>query len=153
MTEYTIVQRSTMIDAAPEAVREQLDDFHRWRDWSPWEGLDPDLRRRYEGPDRGVGAVYSWSGNRKAGAGRMEVRAEAPDAVDIDLLFTKPFKSASAIQFGLRPTDRGTQVVWQMRMTKTLMTRVASVFLNMEKVVGPDLERGLANLKRLLEAP
>ncbi len=67
------VERSTTIDAAPERVYEQLADFHQWRSWSPWEDLDPDLQRDYSGPESGTGAVYRWSGNRKAGSGRMEI--------------------------------------------------------------------------------
>jgi hypothetical protein len=68
---YT-VERSTEIEAPPEHVYEQVVDFHRWTTWSPWEDLDPELRRTYSGPDAGVGATYAWQGNRRAGTGRME---------------------------------------------------------------------------------
>jgi len=69
---YT-VERSTTIDAPPERIYQHVANFHSWRDWSPWEGVDPDLRRTYSGPDIGSGATYAWAGNRKAGEGRMEI--------------------------------------------------------------------------------
>ena len=72
MDTYTVT-READIDASPERVRAALVDFKQWRQWSPWEGLDPDLERTYGGSDKGVGATYDWSGNRKAGEGRMEI--------------------------------------------------------------------------------
>ncbi len=67
------VTRETTIPASRAAVYALLVDFHRWREWSPWEDIDPRLSRTYSGPDAGVGAIYEWVGNRKAGAGRMEI--------------------------------------------------------------------------------
>ena len=69
---YT-VERSTVIAASPEDVYEQIADFHKWADWSPWEGLDPNMGRTYSGSAAGKGAIYRWSGNRQAGQGRMEI--------------------------------------------------------------------------------
>ena len=58
------------------------------------EDLDPDLQRDYSGAAQGVGAQYAWSGNKKAGKGRMAIVAtEAPSAVDVSVVFEKPFKS------------------------------------------------------------
>ena len=72
------MSRSTTIDAPPERVHGLIDDFHEWRQWSPWEDVDPDLQRTYTGPDAGVGAHYAWSGNSKAGEGTMANRCQAP---------------------------------------------------------------------------
>ena len=74
---YTVV-RSRTIPAPVEQVYPLIADFHQWTRWSPWEDVDPDLHRDYSGPDSGQGAVYAWSGNRKAGSGRMESRSWAP---------------------------------------------------------------------------
>ena len=73
--------REATIPAPRDAVYALLVDFHRWTEWSPWEDLDPDLYRTYSGPPSGVGAVYEWVGNRKAGAGRMEI-TDADAAVE-----------------------------------------------------------------------
>ena len=84
---YT-VERSLTINAAAEHIYDQIADFHRWTRWSPWEDLDPALERSYSGAESGIGAVYAWSGNRKAGQGRMEITdASRPSAVQVDLLF------------------------------------------------------------------
>ena len=73
------VERSATVDAPAESIYPHIADFHRWTSWSPWEGVDPDLRRSYTGPESGIGAKYAWSGNRKAGRGSMEiVRATVP---------------------------------------------------------------------------
>ncbi len=90
---YT-VERSQTIDAPPARVYEQIADFHQWARWSPWEDVDPALERTYSGATSGTGAVYQWSGNRKAGQGRMEiVEASEPSQVRIDLVFEKPWKA------------------------------------------------------------
>ncbi|NUR05889.1 MAG: SRPBCC family protein [Nocardioidaceae bacterium] len=149
---YT-VERSTEIDAKPEHVYAQLVDFHRWTAWSPWEDLDPELQRTYSGPEQGVGATYAWKGNRKAGEGRMEItRAAEPGTVAIALRFVKPFKSSSTSMFVLAPAGEGTRVTWTMTGPKTFMTKVMGVFTSMDKLVGPDFEKGLARLKAVSEA-
>jgi hypothetical protein len=84
MAEYEVT-RSTTIAAPPEHIRPPIENFHEWRRWSPWEELDPDLRREYSGPESGPGAAYAWEGNRKAGRGRMEILDVQPERVDIRL--------------------------------------------------------------------
>jgi uncharacterized protein YndB with AHSA1/START domain len=148
---YT-VERSAVVQADPERVYEQIVDFHRWPAWSPWEDVDPDLRRTYAGPDEGVGSVYEWTGNRKAGAGRMEItHAARPSRVVVDLRFLKPFKSTSTTTFTLTPEGDGTRVTWTMTGSRTLALRVMGVFTSMDKLVGGDFEKGLARLRAVAE--
>jgi uncharacterized protein YndB with AHSA1/START domain len=147
------VERSATIAAAPERIYEYLADFHRWTAWSPWEGIDPDLQRTYSGAESGVGATYSWSGNRKAGAGSMTiVDASAPNEVKIDLQFEKPFKARNDTQFTVVPGPSGSVVRWTMNGKKTLATRVMGIFTSMDKMIGADFERGLAQLKAAAES-
>ena len=142
------VKREATIPASRAAVYALLVDFHRWREWSPWEDLDPALGRTYSGPDAGTGAVYEWSGNRKAGAGRMEITdAVEPSKVQIALQFLKPFKSSNTTTFELVERDGATDVSWRMVGPKTFMTRVMGIFTSMDKVVGKDFEKGLDRLK------
>jgi len=149
---YT-VERSTKVDAGPAAVFAEVVDFHRWPAWSPWEDLDPDLTRHYTGPARGVGAVYSWSGNRKAGEGRMEItRTDEPTRVVVDLEFLKPFKSSSVTTFTFAPEGAATRVTWTMAGPRTLMVRLMGLFTSMDKLVGGDFEKGLGRLKSVVEA-
>jgi uncharacterized protein YndB with AHSA1/START domain len=141
------VKRETTIAAPRQKVYDLIADFHRWTAWSPWEELDPDLQRTYSGADAGVGSVYEWSGNRKAGTGRMEISAaEPPSRVQIALQFLKPFKSSNTTTFELTEEGGGTHVVWRMVGPKTFLTRVMGLFSSMDKMVGGDFEKGLAKL-------
>ncbi len=141
------VERSATVAAPPARVYAAIADFHDWTNWSPWEDLDPDLQRTYSGAERGVGAVYRWKGNRKAGEGRMEItEAAEPDRVVIALDFLKPFKSSNTTSFTLTPADGGTKVTWTMVGPKTFMTRVMGIFKSMDAFVGKDFEKGLARL-------
>ena len=148
---YT-VERTQHIDAPPEAVHERLVDLRRWESWSPWEDLDPDLRRTYGGAASGVGAWYEWDGNRRAGKGRMEIIGDDASTVRIDLQFLRPFRSHSNTVFELHPDGDGTHVTWSMVGPNTGMTRVMGLFLSMDEMIGPDIEKGLVRRKSEAEA-
>jgi hypothetical protein len=148
---YT-VERSVTVDAAPPLVYEQIADFRAWTRWSPWEGLDPHMSRTYSGAEAGTGAAYAWSGNKKAGSGRMEiVDAVKPSTVRVDLQFEKPFKSRSDTVFTVVPEGAGSRVTWSMTGANTPMIRVMSLLKSMDSLVGPDFEKGLAKLKHTVE--
>ncbi len=148
---YT-VRRSTVIGVSPEEVYEQIVDFHKWAEWSPWEGLDPNMERTYSGSASGRGAIYAWSGNRQAGQGRMEIlKADPASHLLIDLVFEKPWKSHSVTEFGIDQTGSGSEVTWTMTGPMTLVTRVMGIFKSMDSLLGPDFEKGLARLKSNLE--
>jgi hypothetical protein len=150
---YT-VERSQLVHAEPDRVQHEILDFHRWTAWSPWEDLDPDLRRSYSGAADGVGSVYEWSGNRKAGQGRMEMIDVQPgSAVVVDLRFLKPFKSESVITFATVPEEGGTRVTWTMTGPRTTALKVMGLFTSMDKLVGKDFEKGLTRLKAVVETP
>ncbi len=148
---YT-VQRSTTISAPPEAIYGHIVDFHQWGAWSPWDELDPEMHKTFSGPESGVGAWYGWSGNRKVGEGSMEIKGvEENSSVKIALEFVKPFKARNKTEFKLQPAGDGTEVTWVMMGRKTLMTRIMGIFRSMDKMVGPDFEKGLAKLKTVVE--
>jgi len=146
------VERSTRIHASPEAVATLLSDFHHWSTWSPWEKLDPEMQRTHSGAPSGVGAVYAWEGNSKVGAGRMEVLEATPTSTVIQLDFLKPFETHNIAEFTLRPDGEYTEVVWKMHGPMPYLSKVMSVFMDMDRMIGPDFEAGLANLKAAAEA-
>lgn len=148
---YT-VQRSVTIDAPASRVYDLVADFRSWRRWSPWEDVDPALERTYSGAGAGTGAVYSWSGNRRAGQGRMEiVDAVEPSRVEIALTFEKPWKARNDTSFVIESQGSGVLVTWSMTGRRTLMTKVMGVFKSMEDFLGPDFEKGLSRLKATAE--
>jgi len=154
MTNSTFtVERSTTVAAPPSAVYPLLVDFRRWQEWSPWEGVDPAMRRTYSGAPSGRGAVYAWSGNRKAGQGRMEITDAKPDEqVAIDLAFDRPFRSSNVVRLAVRPQDGGTRVTWTMTGPRPLLMRLLGFAFSMDNLVGKDFDRGLAQLKAVTEA-
>ena len=147
------IERSTVIDAPPEAILAQLTDFRRWTEWSPWEKLDPNLKRTYGGAENGVGATYAWDGNSDAGQGRMEITEADPNHLAIDLQFIKPFEARNVAEFTLGPRGDSTKVTWSMSGPNLFVGKVMALFIDMDTMIGKDFEAGLADLKRLAERP
>lgn len=146
------VTRSITIKAAPDKIYPMISDFHNWSTWSPWEHLDPKMVRTFSGAPTGVGAVYGWEGNDQVGAGRMEITgAAAPSKIDIKLDFLKPFESHNTTVFTLEPKGDSTTVVWTMSGPSAFITKLMGVFVSMDKMVGPDFEKGLASMKAVAE--
>jgi carbon monoxide dehydrogenase subunit G len=141
------IERSTTIAAPPEKIVALIDDFHAWGQWSPWETIDPTMTRTFEGPERGVGAIYGWTGNGKAGTGRMEILEDSAAKVLIKLDFIKPFEAHNTAIFTLEPQGGATRVTWAMEGTQPFIAKLMGLIFNMEKMVGPDFEKGLASLK------
>ena len=146
------VTRSIEIHATPESVRALIEDFRRWPQWSPWEDMDPELKRTYSGADKGLGARYAWDGNRKAGSGTMEIVGFSDEEVRIDLRFTRPFKQASTSLFQVRPSGHGTTATWTMSGEQRGMAAVFAKLVPMDKLIGKDFEKGLARLKAAAES-
>jgi uncharacterized protein YndB with AHSA1/START domain len=148
---YSVERRLTM-KAPPEAVFAQLNNFHAWEAWSPWAKLDPAMKATYSGAESGVGAVYEWEGNSDVGSGRMEIKqVTPPNEVVVALTFRSPMESQSVTTFQITPKDGGSEVIWTMRGNSELMTKVMGVFMSMDKMVGPDFEKGLSQLKTVVE--
>ena len=151
--EFTVT-RTAAYNAPPEAIFPQLNNFHNWNAWSPWASLDPNMKVTYSGPPSGAGASYSWRGNDQVGEGKMTITDSKPDElVRIDLQFIKPFASSNITEFLLKPTGSQTQVTWTMRGQHTFVSKAMCLVIDMDKLIGPDFERGLAQLKPLAESP
>jgi hypothetical protein len=148
------VERSVTINASPEKVAGLINDFHQWDAWSPWAKLDPTMKTTYSGPATGPGAIYEWEGNSKVGKGRMEILSTDPAKTSIKLDFLKPFESHNTSDFVLEPQGTGTRVNWIMYGPMDYFpAKIMSVFTSMNKMIGPDFEKGLASMKAAAEHP
>lgn len=146
------IQRSVVIKAAPETIFPFINDFRKWETWSPWEKIDPDLKRTYGGVASGVGAVYEWSGNKDIGQGRMEIIESAPASkVVLKLDFMKPFEAHNMVEFTMVAQGDSTTVTQAMYGPSPYMSKLMTIFFSMEKMVGSKYEEGLANLKAQAE--
>ena len=146
------IERSTTIAAPPATVAALVNDFHAWQRWSPWERLDPTMKRTYEGPATGVNASYAWSGNDDVGEGRMTIERSSPSKTVIRLEFIKPFAATNTATFIFVPVAGGTKVTWAMGGYKNFGSKAFGLVMDMDKVVGSDFERGLAQLKIAAES-
>jgi hypothetical protein len=151
MGDFEVV-RSTKIAAPPERVHGLIDDFQAWRSWSPWEDVDPDLKRDYSGAESGVGSKYAWEGNRRAGKGNMEIVSSTPEQIDVRLEFEKPWKAVNNVAFELTPSGgTATDVTWRMTGATKGFAALFSKVISMDRMVGKDFEKGLARMKSAAE--
>ena len=146
------VQRMATLNAPAEKIFPLINDLHAWPTWSPFEKIDPNMKKAFSGADNGVGAVYAWEGNKQAGAGRMTIIGSVPSSqVNMALDFFKPFKASDTVDFTLAEGNGGTIVTWAMHGPNPYISKVISVFCSMDKLIGKDFEAGLANLKAQAE--
>ena len=146
------VQREASIKAPPEKIFALINDFNRWGTWSPWEKKDPAMKRTFGAATSGKGAVYAWEGNGDVGQGRMEIAESVPPSkVAIKLDFVKPFETHNIVEFTLAPQGDSTNVTWVMQGPMLYISKLITVFVSMDSMVGKDFEAGLANLKAVTE--
>lgn len=146
------VQRSTSIKAPPEKIFALISDLHKWDAWSPWEKMDPSMKRTFSGAAAGKGAVYAWAGNNKVGEGRMEiVDTSPPSKVVIKLDFVKPIEGHNTAEFTLEPKGDSTNVTWAMHGPTSYIAKIIGIFASMDKMIGNEFEAGLANMKTAAE--
>ena len=145
------VQRSASIKAPPEKIAAVLSDFRGWEAWSPWEKMDPAMKRTYSGEPKGKGARYAWAGNSEVGVGSMTITDAQPSRVALDLDFVKPFEGHNKVVFTLAPQGDATEVNWAMQGPMPYVSKLISVFCDMDGMIGKEFENGLVNLKTLTE--
>jgi len=147
------VERSATMNAPAPVVFAQVNDFHKWNAWSPWAKLDPGMKQTFEGAPAGTGAVYKWAGNSEVGEGQMTIKeSHASDLIKIKLDFLKPFAATSDTVFTFTPEGNQTKVTWTMDGEKNFIAKAFHLFMNIDKMVGGDFEKGLAQMKTVAES-
>jgi hypothetical protein len=145
--------RSATIAAPPAVIFQHVNDFKKMDVWSPWMKIDPNVKTTYEGPPSGVGAIESWDGNKNVGSGRMTITDSRPsELIQMKLEFFRPFAATNTAEFTFKPEGSGTTVTWAMFGKRNFMTKAMGMFMNFDKMIGGDFEKGLANLKAIAEA-
>lgn len=151
-SDYSVTRSATM-SAPAAATFEQVNDFHKWDAWSPWAKLDPAMKTTFDGPPAGVGSTYSWIGNGDVGEGKMTITESRPNEhVRIKLEFIKPFASTCDTVFTFKPDGDQTAVTWTMSGHNEFIGKAFCLFMNMDKMIGSDFEKGLADMKKTVEA-
>jgi hypothetical protein len=146
------MERQTSINAPAADVFGWINNPRRFNEWNPWLEMEPTSTINYSGSDEGPSASYSWSG-KKTGQGSMTLTDQTrPSEVNFALAFIKPFKANNKVTFQLREGSGATVVVWVMTGANSFFNKLFQTFVSMDKMMGKDFERGLANLKAKVEA-
>lgn len=146
-------ERSGVINASPDKIYPFLSNLKMGMMWSPFEQKDPGMKRNFVGPVDQVGSIYEFEGNSDVGAGKLEFLKMTPnESVDLKLTMTKPFYGENIIQYKLTPEASGTRFTWTMSGDGGYLSKLMSVFIDCEKMIGSEFAKGIENLKVLVEA-
>ena len=146
------VSRTITIATPPEIIFPHVNELRNWEPWNPWGKLDPAMKLTYDGPPAGTGASYSWRGNNKVGEGRMTIIESRPnELIRFKLEFFKPMSGTSDAEFTFKPRGNQTEVTWTMSGKNNFMAKAFGLFVNCEKMIGGQFEKGLAALKSRVE--
>ena len=153
MPSHFRIERSLLIHAPANIIFAQVNDFHRWNDWSPWAKLDPNAKVTFEGKESGVGAIHTWAGNKEVGEGKMTIVESQPSSlIRIQLEFFKPYEAQDQAEFTFKPQAEGVLTTWSMEGESKFLPRLFCFFMNMDKMVGQEFEKGLAQIKVIAES-
>lgn len=148
------VARSAVIAAPPATVFEQVNDLHKWQEWSPWAKLDPAAKISYAGPVAGKDAAFTWDGNQEVGVGTMTItESRVNELVQFKLEFKKPFEDTSVAEFQFKPEGDKTMVTWSMSGKKNLIGKAFGLIVDCDKMLGDQFQTGLGNLNALVTTP
>ncbi len=150
--EFTI-SRSATINAPASDVFAQVNDFHKWNDWSPWAKLDLKAKNTFSGPDAGKDASFSWaSESMKVGEGKMTIVESKPnELIKIKLEFIKPMQAVSPTEFAFKAEGDKTQVTWTMSGERDFMGKAYCTIFRMDKEIAAKFDEGLASMKKIVE--
>lgn len=147
------VERKKTIHAPADVIYPELVDLRRENKWSPWTDLDPNMKQTYSGPEVGVGSVTEWEGNKDAGKGRMTITdAKENERVELKIEFFEPMNDVAKSVFALAPAGADTTVSWTMSGDKNFVAKAMCMFMDMDKMLGKDFEKGLDRLAAITEA-
>jgi len=146
------VTRSLAINAPPAAVFPHVNELKKWEAWNPWGKIDPNMKLTYDGPPADVGASYSWVGNSEVGEGKSTITESKPnESVRFKLEFFKPMAGVCDTVFTFKPQGNQTEVTWDMSGRNNFIGKAFCMFMNMDKMIGGQFEKGLADMKTAVE--
>jgi hypothetical protein len=147
------VERSAALAASPMALFDNVNNHHKFVVWNPFMKLDPNVKNTFSGPESGVGAVCSWDGNSKVGAGACTIVESKPgELVRCRMDWKRPMEGVATADFTFKPEGDKTVVTWAMYGTNNFVGKVVSLFMDCDKMVGPQFEQGLTDLGKLAAA-
>ncbi len=151
--EYS-VEREITINKPREVVFDYVKFLKNQKEFSVWAKIDPGMKTEYRGTDGTVGFVSAWDSRvKEAGKGEQEIKAiNDGKRIDYEIRFYEPMKSTNNAFMSFESiNDSVTQVKWSFFGKMKYPVNASLLFMNMDAMLGKDLEGGLLNLKTLLE--
>jgi hypothetical protein len=147
------VEREITIDKASNEVFQYLKHIKNQDKFSKWVMTDPDMKREFRGDDGTVGFVYAWEGNKKAGKGEQEIKSlEEGKYLGLEVRFEKPFVAVAQTPFTVEAiSPQQSKVIWGMTSSMNYPMNIMLLLMNMEGMLGKDMETSLKTLKGILE--
>ncbi len=147
------IHREIRIKRSSKEVYDYLKILKNQEKFSKWVMTDPAMKTTLTGTDGTVGFVYAWEGNKKAGKGEQEIKHLIEDSlVDVEVRFKKPFKGIAKTPFKIEEiSGKECKVIWGMTSRMNYPMNTMLLFINMNKVLGKEMEASLINLKKILE--
>ncbi|MCB9014599.1 MAG: SRPBCC family protein [Lentimicrobiaceae bacterium] len=152
-SEYA-VERQTVIDKPAADVFNYVKYLKNQDNYSVWASMDPQMKKDYRGTDATVGFVSAWdSENKDVGKGEQEItKITEGQRIDFVIRFIEPFESTDyAYMTTQSENDSTTRVTWAFNGKMKYPMNMMLLFMDMEGMLGGDLEKGLANLKGIME--
>ncbi|MDP4219954.1 MAG: SRPBCC family protein [Bacteroidota bacterium] len=145
-------ERSIIIKASKASIFNNVKTYANIKKWSPWVEKDPNATYTIEGTDGTVGATWKWDGNKDVGKGEQTfTKIEDLKSTESSIHFIKPWEGHATSYVTLADTAGGVQVVWGFNSEMSRPWNVMGLFMNMDKAIGSDFEKGLGKLKDLSE--
>lgn len=144
------VERSATIAATPQALFEQVNDHKKFDAWNPWSKMDPSAKNTYSGPPTGVGSACSWVGEKVGEGTATIIESEPGELVRQRMDWKKPMEGTSTVDFTFKPEGDKTVVTWAMYGENNFMGKLVSLFMDCESMCGPEFEKGLADLEKIV---
>lgn len=145
------IARELLIKAPPEAIFPHINNSKKANQWN-WMCEEPGLEMSYSGPEAGLGSVASWKSKSMMGVGTAEiVESVANRSVKTKLTFVKPMEMSQLSEVSLNPSAGGTLVRLSFTWNNPFILRLMCMFSDMDKKMGGSFEKGLSNLKRIVE--
>lgn len=146
------VERKIIVSENIDTVFKSLCSLQEQQIWSPWANMDPNMKIEYKGTEGEIGSSSHWIGNKEVGEGEQEVLKIEPNSyIETELRFLKPFKSTSIGFLKVQKKDEGTEVTWGFKGENKFPVTIMMVFMDMDKTIGKDFEKGLEKFKAYIE--
>jgi hypothetical protein len=147
------VERQISIKASPEKIFPFLNSSEKSNQWMPWKETDPAVQIKFMGPSEGVGSKAIWESTGQMGTGESEITESILNkSVKTKLNYTKPFSMSQNADFIVVPGANGeTTVIWAVDGHSSYFFRLIGIFMNMDKIIGDNFNKGLNNLKVMAE--